>query len=187
MSRFLDLSDEEAFYTYHTLCTYLTGDYRQFRAELGATEEDVRRVASKIETGADGEWLSKSEAHALAEAYSAAYQYTPIEFPFAETRELAEKIYEIAPDTSSEPKYGANWPQKRREVLERDEFKCQNCGMNDEVHQERRGHSLHIHHITPLREFDGPEEANRLENLVALCASCHNKTEADALDISAIV
>lgn len=64
--------------------------------------------------------------------------------------------------------YGANWDEKRRTVLARDDGRCQSCGRRDD---------LHIHHVTPLREFDAPEDANYLDNLVTLCADCHNKWE----------
>lgn len=82
----LDLNPEETFYTYHTLCTYLLGDYPLPRYETGATTEDIRRVASKIETGTDEVQLSPTEAHALAKAYSSVGQDTPLNYPFAEVR-----------------------------------------------------------------------------------------------------
>lgn len=182
MSVYFDLENEEAFYTYHTLCTYLTGEYRQFRTETGATKEDVRRVASKIETGADGVWLSKTEAHALADAYCAAYRDTPLDFPFSEARELAEAIYDVVPDDGGALRYGPDWPQTRQRVLERDGHECRECGMSNDTHEKRRGHGLHVHHIQPLREFEEVEEANRLENLVALCASCHQRLEGESFE-----
>jgi predicted HNH restriction endonuclease len=36
---------------------------------------------------------------------------------------------------------------------------------------------LPVHHIKPFREFDHPEEANKPENLIGLCQSCHMKRE----------
>jgi DEAD/DEAH box helicase domain-containing protein len=34
-----------------------------------------------------------------------------------------------------------------------------------------------VHHKTPLRSFTSLEQANRLDNLVTLCPSCHHKAE----------
>jgi 5-methylcytosine-specific restriction endonuclease McrA len=49
-----------------------------------------------------------------------------------------------------------------REVLERDGWRCQSCGRMDD---------LQVHHIRPRsRQGDDAEE-----NLIALCATCHQK------------
>jgi len=177
----LTLTPEEAFYSYHTVCTYLVGDrYRGFRYEAAATDEDVRRVASKIETGADGVWLSATEAEALADAYCAACRDTPLDYP--DVRELATKIYDAVPDEGGELNYGPNWQQKRERVLERDDYECQKCSLDNEAHRQRRGRGLHVHHIVPLRKFDDVEEANQPDNLVTLCASCHSELEGNTLE-----
>jgi predicted HNH restriction endonuclease len=34
-----------------------------------------------------------------------------------------------------------------------------------------------VHHITPIRDFDTPEEANTLDNLITLCEPCHAQWE----------
>lgn len=62
---------------------------------------------------------------------------------------------------------GDRWFRARRAVLNRDEV-CQGCGSEDD---------LHVHHITPAREFDNIDEAHELDNLVLLCARCHNRWE----------
>lgn len=59
--------------------------------------------------------------------------------------------------------YGSNWHDMRRETLARDEV-CQVCDADEE---------LHVHHRTPIRQFEVPEKANTLDNLVVLCNSCH--------------
>lgn len=69
--------------------------------------------------------------------------------------------------------FGAHWGEIREQILERDDYTCQNCGRNEEYFQ----NGLHVHHITPRREFDSPEEANDPENLVALCQRCHPMAE----------
>lgn len=74
--------------------------------------------------------------------------------------------------------YGPNWPEQRQQALDRDDRECQRCG-TDESDLEQ---PLEVHHIEPFRSFrDGDdiayEAANRLENLVTYCPSCHLKVE----------
>lgn len=69
--------------------------------------------------------------------------------------------------------YGADWEIKREAALRRDGFICQGCGTSESDMDS----SLHVHHIKPLREFEEPEHANMLDNLVSLCPSCHGKWE----------
>jgi 5-methylcytosine-specific restriction endonuclease McrA len=78
--------------------------------------------------------------------------------------------------------YGPNWKQERLACLDRDNYTCQRCGL----HEDEQDRSLDVHHIVPLREFDGDfERANKLSNLVALCRTCHKFVEwhgEDAID-----
>jgi len=79
--------------------------------------------------------------------------------------------------------YGPNWVQQRRWARERDDYRCQVCGMTDEEHKEQCGRELEVHHITPVRAFYGNEgeldyeAANDLENLITLCREDHAKWE----------
>lgn len=72
-----------------------------------------------------------------------------------------------------ESRRGAVWKRKREEILERDNHRCQACG----VSQTDLDESLHIHHIIPRVEFEDQREADKEANLVALCRDCHNKYE----------
>ena len=74
--------------------------------------------------------------------------------------------------------YGPDWNKIREKVRARDGYKCQVCG----TPETNRQHD--VHHKTPFRAFVqiGSTEpayirANRLENLVTLCPSCHHKAE----------
>jgi 5-methylcytosine-specific restriction endonuclease McrA len=69
--------------------------------------------------------------------------------------------------------YGHNWANQAEKARERDDHICQGCG----THQDEFDSALNVHHITPLREFDDYEEANKLENLVSLCDGCHREWE----------
>lgn len=76
------------------------------------------------------------------------------------------------------PYYGPNWNQQRRERLEKDGYECVRCGMSDSTSQDVYDCSLNIHHIIPIKEFNGDyESANEIENLVTLCNSCHITVE----------
>lgn len=62
-----------------------------------------------------------------------------------------------------EYRYGGN----RIKALERDGFKCQECGKKD---------VLDVHHIDGKGStFPVPEQNNSIENLITLCRSCHRK------------
>lgn len=76
------------------------------------------------------------------------------------------------------PNYGPNWYKQRSKARERDNNTCQSCGMTSQEHKEACGMDLHVHHITPWHEFDDYERRNRLENLITLCADCHQKWES---------
>jgi len=68
--------------------------------------------------------------------------------------------------------YGRNWEKQRLAARHRDNYTCQNCG-KPEIDKEH-----HIHHKIPFRQFQASELANRLDNLITLCPSCHNLAEA---------
>ena len=65
---------------------------------------------------------------------------------------------------------GRGWLAARKLAVERDKGTCQQCG-------KIIGDSIPVHHIIPFREFATAEEANRVENLVCYCQSCHMKNE----------
>ncbi|WEL29828.1 HNH endonuclease [Haloferax volcanii] len=70
-------------------------------------------------------------------------------------------------EQSKDPRETGEWHRVKKQILKRDQYRCQNCGMNE---SEWRGVDLHVHHIKAVD--DGG--SNRLENLVALCKRCHN-------------
>ncbi len=67
--------------------------------------------------------------------------------------------------------YGPSWRAARRAVRQRDGYRCQSCGTAEKDLPER----LSVAHIISFREFglERHEEANRLDNLICLCRSCH--------------
>lgn len=68
--------------------------------------------------------------------------------------------------------YGPDWPRLRRRITERDGQRCQVCSTSSSS-----GVILHVHHKVPFRAFTSAEQANRPENLITLCPSCHQRAE----------
>ncbi len=67
--------------------------------------------------------------------------------------------------------YGPDWPRIRLAVRTRDGFICRVCGAPE------NGREHDVHHKIPFRAFSSFAEANRMDNLITLCPSCHRKTE----------
>lgn len=63
-------------------------------------------------------------------------------------------------------RYSKDWREISIEVKEKADWKCAKCGA-DFKEKSRRGSCLQVHHWNRI-----PED-NRLENLVAVCNSCH--------------
>lgn len=72
-------------------------------------------------------------------------------------------------DVRYDKRRGANWQTQRSKALLRDDFTCQICGSKD---------NLNVHHKKPYVEFGGNyQKANRLDNLLTVCHSCHLSIE----------
>ena len=111
---------------------------------------------------------------------------SPLELPPSDLRttacwwvilpEAIRKLEEANLWRNSSNNYGPGWDRIRRLVRQRDNFSCKSCGA-----PETNGVTHHVHHIRPFRFFTDPMEANRLENLVTLCPSCHQRAETDVM------
>jgi hypothetical protein len=69
--------------------------------------------------------------------------------------------------------YAADWKVIARKIRDRDEWTCKSCGEQ----RKRWGHALHVHHI------DEDKLNNDPENLISLCASCHQQTHREGVMI----
>lgn len=75
--------------------------------------------------------------------------------------------------------FGRNWGNQREKAIQRDNEKCQRCGMTREQHKEEYGRDLDVDHLVPRRickERYGNnfwKKANKLVNLKTLCRECH--------------
>lgn len=70
--------------------------------------------------------------------------------------------------------YGSEWRSVCAQVRKRDKI-CMDCGTT----RNKAGRALDVHHIIPFRLFGKhkSKEANQLSNLVALCRTCHTRTD----------
>ena len=67
--------------------------------------------------------------------------------------------------------YGSDWSNIRNSIVDRDGYRCTECGYHDD---------LEVHHRVPLRLFAGDfERANQPSNLVTLCAPHHREADAE--------
>lgn len=66
---------------------------------------------------------------------------------------------------------GANWRKQRRRARARDDYTCQVCGITEG----ENGIELSVHHIIPFIVLDDYRVANKLENLICVCESCHRQ------------
>jgi len=83
---------------------------------------------------------------------------------------------------SQSPYYGPNWNLQRDRALARDNYTCQRCrAILDSP-------DLDVHHIRPRVDFHGDWlSANKMDNLISFCHSCHRKVEQGAsITLSAI-
>ncbi|MGF1507729.1 MAG: DEAD/DEAH box helicase [Anaerolineae bacterium] len=123
--------------------------------------------------------------------------YETIDLP-AQTFETAGYWMSLTPDLVTQlaqqgimvgkNNYGPNWAEQRHKARIRDSFRCRRCGTPEPEHREHD-----VHHIRAFKEFgymrgvnDAYQDANRLENLLTLCPSCHHTIEAEQRTQSAM-
>ncbi len=82
-----------------------------------------------------------------------------------------EKLRATGAWTNDANNYGPQWGRIREAVRARDNFTCAICGLPEGERQH------HVHHKIPFRNFAHRDEANRMENLITLCPSCHQQAE----------
>ena len=69
--------------------------------------------------------------------------------------------------------YGPDWQAQRIRARTRDGHTCSGCGAT----RSALGRELDVHHIIRFGDFENSEEANRIDNLISLCHSCHMHAE----------
>lgn len=90
-----------------------------------------------------------------------------------DSRKVANtRIWGLRETEEGQKRDSTDWQRKRREVLKRDEFTCQECGRAAEEIQ------LEVHHKQPVSQGGSDEP----ENLMSLCVDCHAKRHKKASD-----
>jgi len=75
------------------------------------------------------------------------------------------------------PEYrGGDWETQALKARDRDGYTCRICGKTEKD----LGKQMDVHHILPYRLFRSNMEANRMDNLLSVCPSCHRTLEAEA-------
>ena len=69
-------------------------------------------------------------------------------------------------NSASKLKSGKKYKEFRQKILERDKYKCVECGSHEK---------LQVHHIKSVHKY--PELVMDENNVITLCASCHVKTD----------
>ncbi len=78
--------------------------------------------------------------------------------------------------------YGQKWWRIRSQALERDDYECQHCGVDDE----ELGRNPDVHHLQPVWSFEHVEDAHTMDNVIALCRSCHRRAEDGQIAVSPV-
>lgn len=137
------------------------------------------RVEATKELTGNARYNYKTQSYECAECGSEV-QRSPSEV-YSEDRVFCTKrCYDEHRRNGYEQYYGRNWNKQRREVLQRDQYRCQSCGKNaSELYREPD-----VHHIKPIEWFkenyDEPEwyeKGNQTSNLVVFCPPCHREWE----------
>jgi len=73
----------------------------------------------------------------------------------------------------SSSKYPSDWDNRRRNVYQRDNYTCRNCGQKGGPYGNTE---LHAHHIKPISQGG----SHSYDNLVTLCRACHQEQHSQA-------
>jgi hypothetical protein len=78
---------------------------------------------------------------------------------------------------------GRGWKGIAERARARDGFECKRCGMTQAENISRSGRALDVHHIVPFHNWPNSTMANKMSNLISLCASCHKIEEANVPEV----
>ncbi|MDA3813377.1 MAG: DEAD/DEAH box helicase [Candidatus Cloacimonetes bacterium] len=90
---------------------------------------------------------------------------------FSISEDVIAKLTEKKLWNNSKNEYGSDWKSITEKVRKRDEHECQHCGVNE---QEK---AFDVHHKIPFKQFVSAKQANKMNNLITLCPSCHRQAE----------
>jgi len=65
--------------------------------------------------------------------------------------------------------YSGSWFKARSDRLEKDNYACVVCGKG----KDELGRNPDVHHVVPVLEFNNPDDAHTVDNLITLCREHH--------------
>ena len=65
---------------------------------------------------------------------------------------------------------------EKSQILKRDGYKCQSCGMTNAQHKAKWKRTITIDHING-KGRNSEDKDNRVSNLITLCLSCHGRKD----------
>jgi len=136
-------------------------------SQLKQLDENVNGRPRRIDVDENCE-LSYATFERHFGSWGKALEFLDYEWEFGEWQMGEDNPNWVEERKQNNQYYGPNWPEIRERVLKRDGFECQRCSESE---------TLHVHHITPFKKFDDRNIANKLENLITLCPSCHRIVE----------
>lgn len=146
----------------------------------------LEALQSRIKSG-DRVELTNEEANALKVILSQGHMKCRFPGLYKSIRDATENISTDPLPTAGSQNRGSNWGSVREKVIAAADRECQRCGKSEAENEDLSGKSLHVHHIIPYRRFNTTQEANSLWNLQALCSGCHQKVEAESVDVDSVV
>lgn len=136
-------------------------------AEMNRLENELGHPPSRNEMVKFGEYSAKPYYNHFG-SWTAALEAAEL-YPDAEQR------HEPLP----EGHYGGGWQERRREIVRRDNHKCQDCGMSERQHKSRYNRALTVHHRINAGLWENRADAHIGLNLTTLCLVCHGKRHTD--------
>jgi DEAD/DEAH box helicase domain-containing protein len=179
---------ETDYYTRASATTTVTVEQQHDEALIGGVQKGMGRLL--VTNQATGYKLVKRYTHETLgygsiDLPSQQFETTGTWFALtpALVKALARQGVMVGPND-----YGPNWPAQRKAARVRDSFRCRRCDTPEGDHREHD-----VHHIRPFKTFryvpgenEAYKEANRLENLMTLCRTCHHMVEAQSRTRSAL-
>lgn len=143
--------------------------------EFGRPESHVRGKRLFCSDGCQSKWQIGRSLDTKRDMQLLTCDECGVEFREYESKRSGSSVYCTRECyRAGEPEvrnYGENWKEQRKLALEEKGKVCHFLGCEKRTCDD--GRELHIHHLTPMLEYETPEESNELSNLIPVCAKHH--------------
>ena len=153
---------------------------QHYRAHYIRYQFDIRQKNRWRKGGHYGAWAdaAHTKAHIVIRLSFIPIRYGQLHpqlnpYVPAERKALEKRVGPIrpSPDQATEPAvnltYGVEWASIRQAVLQKAGYRCQLCGKSIQRRE------ANVHHCKKRKQFKSRKRANQLDNLIALCPTCH--------------